>query len=76
MRELVCAECGEHAQEHARGWWALIAYEPDHEPKPETVYVFCRECGERKFGHRNERLPRRTLRIRCQVRGFLEGLGK
>jgi DNA-directed RNA polymerase subunit RPC12/RpoP len=51
MRKLVCAECGKRAsKKHARGWWALIAYELDHEGEPETVYVLCPECGEREFG--------------------------
>jgi|Tabmets5t2r1_1033131.scaffolds.fasta_scaffold108750_1 DNA-directed RNA polymerase subunit RPC12/RpoP len=49
MRKLVCVECGKRASKHATGWWALIPYEPDHEPKLETVYVFCPECAERKF---------------------------
>ena len=51
MRKLVCVECGKRARRrHARGWWALIPYEPDREPKLETVYVFCPECAEREFG--------------------------
>ena len=49
MRKLVCVECGKRASKHAKEWWALIPYEPDHEPKPEAVYFFCPECAERKF---------------------------
>ena len=39
MATLVCAECGKHAPEHARGWRALVGYEPEEEPDTEAVYV-------------------------------------
>ena len=50
MKRLVCVECGKRAPEDARGWRALIGYEPDEEPNPERVYEFCPECAEREFG--------------------------
>lgn len=47
-RPLVCAECGQVADESARGWRALfLRSEPDDQPE---VGTFCPECAEREFG--------------------------
>jgi ribosomal protein L44E len=42
---LVCAECGETADEGADGW---RAYFTDDEPK--EFRTFCPDCAEREFG--------------------------
>src|SRR5215217_85653 len=42
-----CEECGAEADEHARGWRAMLGLEDD-----DTVVtvVLCPECAEREFG--------------------------
>jgi hypothetical protein len=41
--ELVCRECGEHADDEARGW--TLRLDCDDEP-----VCFCPECDEEQFG--------------------------
>src|SRR5262249_30543950 len=45
-----CKECNAQADEHARGWRALIAFDPrDPDDEPVTV-TYCPDCAWREFG--------------------------
>lgn len=48
LRTLFYAECGQVANEDAKGWRALVLRSlPEDQPE---VGVFCPECAEREFG--------------------------
>ncbi len=48
IKPRVCAECGEVADEDAKGWRALfLRSQPEDQPE---VGVFCPGCAEREFG--------------------------
>ena len=43
---LICEECGDKSDLHARGWQGLLALEADCS---ETVAIFCPRCVEAEF---------------------------
>jgi len=49
--ELVCSECGHHADRDARGWQGHIV-EADEDDDTEEVVFFCPLCAAREFGKR------------------------
>jgi hypothetical protein len=46
---LVCAECGALSPPGARGWRALLGFDPREDEWPEA-FMFCPESSEREFG--------------------------
>lgn len=53
--ELVCVECGRHADGEARGWRGLLAEADEDETgedEVEGVLFFCPACAAREFGER------------------------
>jgi hypothetical protein len=46
---LTCLECGERADEKARGWRALVPYDFEGDEQPD-LSLYCPSCAEREFG--------------------------
>jgi hypothetical protein len=46
-----CAECETLSDDHAGGWRALLAQDPDEDPVP-FVVVLCPRCFARELGWR------------------------
>ena len=46
---LTCLECGERADERARGWRALIPYFEEADEAPD-LSLYCPSCAAREFG--------------------------
>jgi hypothetical protein len=43
-----CAECGSESDDDARGWVALLGYDPREDEFP-SAFVFCPDCAQREF---------------------------
>lgn len=48
-KALVCVECGTFSNQHAWGWRAYRADDPDHEEDGALAF-YCPSCSEREFG--------------------------